>query len=247
MSKITQPFVKAALELSDNGQSKLNEREREVYGLSSTRLRSLINNLCSKPDTNYLEVGTYRGATLISAAYGNPTCKVVGIDNFMYDEREPKRVPPKGYIWDNMKSQLEANLGRYADSGTGLNIKNISFIQSDFQSADLVEFPSFDLCFFDVSPVNAAIYDDFFNLILTKMSATSVVVFSAYSNVSHAKELDEAFSRHADKVDVAWKEQRISNGTSDSTQYFSGIGIFGITKKAIAKPVVKPVAVTKKS
>ena len=105
-TKLTEAFISAALELADNGLSKISERERELFGLSSTRLRSLLNNLCSKENTNYLELGVYKGATIISALYGNPTLKAVGVDNYKYDEREPKKWADEGTIWENIKSKL---------------------------------------------------------------------------------------------------------------------------------------------
>ena len=39
--------------------------------------------------------------------------KVVGVDHFKYDEREANKWAPEGFIWDNMKSQLESNLNMY--------------------------------------------------------------------------------------------------------------------------------------
>ena len=47
MGKITKEWVQAALALADKGQAKLTERERELFGLSSVRLRALINNVCA--------------------------------------------------------------------------------------------------------------------------------------------------------------------------------------------------------
>ena len=47
MGKLNHDWVKASLEMADNERSKLSERERELHGLSSTRLRCLINNLCA--------------------------------------------------------------------------------------------------------------------------------------------------------------------------------------------------------
>ena len=47
MGKLNHEWVKASLEMADNERSKLSEREREIHGLSSTRLRCLINNLCA--------------------------------------------------------------------------------------------------------------------------------------------------------------------------------------------------------
>lgn len=245
MAKITQPFVQACLEMSDNERSKISEFEKDLFGLSSIRLRCFINNLCSKDNTNYLEIGTYKGATLVASIFGNDKTKAVGVEHFLYDEREPKRWAPEGFIWDNMKSQLETNLNRYENNDDGLNHGKVSMIQGDFQDVDWFDQPKFDVCFFDVTPVNAALYDSFFTKVLPAMLPESVVVFSNFSNVEHSEDLDKALLRHQDKVSVEWKEQRISSALSDSTAYYSGIAVLGLKKKAVVKPAPpKPTANT---
>ncbi len=35
-------------------------------------MHRLLNNLCKPADTNYLEVGTYHGSTVVAASYDNP-------------------------------------------------------------------------------------------------------------------------------------------------------------------------------
>lgn len=233
MAKLTQEFITAVLELSDVGQSKISERERELFGISSPRLKALINNLCSKEGTNYLELGVYKGSTLISAAYGNLTAKLVGVENYSYDEREPKRTAPEGQIWENMKTQLASNIKRYEELGVPLNPDNITIVESDFQTVDWKAHPKFDVCFFDIVPANKETYKAFFDTTLTALSSEAVIVFSNYSNVKNAKELDEVIADNAHKFDVQWKKQRISGGLSDHTQYHSGVLIVGIKKKIV--------------
>ena len=233
MSKITLAWVRAALELADNERSKITEREKELYGLTSLRVKALLNNLCAKDNINYLEIGTYKGSTLLSALYGNEKTKAVGVENFKYDDREPKKRAPNDGIWENMKSQLHSNIDRYRDPDSGVNTTNISIIEGDFETVDLSKFPKFDLCFFDVSPVNAATYDAFVNNIVPSLLPDSVVVFTNYSNESHANELQDMFARHKDKLTMQWSEHRISGGLSDSTKYYSGVLVAGIRKKAV--------------
>jgi hypothetical protein len=234
MVKITQEFVTAVLELSDVGQSKISEREVELYGITSPRLKALINNICSKEDTNYLELGVYKGSTIISAAYGNLTAKLVGVENYSYDEREPKRIAPEGTIWENMKSQLLANIERYKDPGVPVNTDNINIIQSNFQDVDWKGQPKFDVCFFDIVPANRETYQAFFDTTLQALSSQAVIIFSNYSNVKNAKELDEVIADNEHKFEVQWKKQKVSGGLSDHTHYHSGVLIIGIKKK-IAK------------
>lgn len=229
-TKLTEAFIEAALELADSGVSKLSEREREIYGLSSTRLRSLLNNLCSKEGTNYLELGVYKGATIISAMYGNPKLKAVGVDNYRYDEREPKKWAAENTIWENVKSHLHDNLERYKDSDMSVNIDNLTIIEDSFENIDWTKQLKFDLCFFDINPANEKEYDNFFTKVLTSMKTESVIIFSNYSNDKNANLLKAALDKYSNLFEVKWKKQRISSGLSDSTQYYSGILILGLKR-----------------
>lgn len=233
MVKITQEFVTAVLELSDVGQSKISERERELYGISSPRLKALINNICSKEGTNYLELGVFKGSTIISAAYGNLSTKLVGVENYKYDQNEPKRTAPEGTIWENMKTQLNSNIKRYEELGVPVNTNNITIIESDFQDVDWKSYPKFDVCFFDVVPADKETYKVFFEKTLSALSSEAVIIFSNYSNVKNAKELDEIIADNNHKFDVQWKKQRVSGGLSDHTHYQSGVLIIGIKKKIV--------------
>lgn len=232
MGKITLNWVKASLQQADNERSKIGDRERDIYGLSSIRLKCLLNNLCAVDNINYLEIGAYKGATLLSALLGNPKTKALAIDHFRYDDREPQKWAAEGQIWENVKSQLHSNLNRYKDPDSGVNVDNILVLEKDFRQVDWAKQPKFDLCFFDVHPINAEIYDSFFENTLTALAPEAVVVFSNFSNETHAKELLTALDRHADKITVQWKEQRISSGLSDATNYYSGIMIAGLKQTA---------------
>lgn len=233
MTKITKEFIAAALELADIGQSKLTEREREIFGLSSVRLKAFLNNICSKPDTKYLELGVYKGSTIISAVFGNPTCKAMGVENFKYDEREPKKLAPEGTIWTNMKSQLEDNISRYVSSEK-IKADAITIIESDFRDLELEKSQKFDVCLFDVSPSTAEMYDDFFTKIYPHMALESVVIFMNYSNETTARMIQAAVEKYSDKFTITASESRISSGLSDATKYYSGILVLG-TKKKITK------------
>jgi predicted O-methyltransferase YrrM len=63
------------------GVSKVPESVLAIHGLSSAMNRRLLNNLCSFDDCHFLEVGTFYGATALSASYGNHG-RFITIDNF---------------------------------------------------------------------------------------------------------------------------------------------------------------------
>ena len=51
--------------------------------MSGTLTRHLYNNICSfENDVRYLEIGTWKGSSLISSLYGNNHVKAVVIDNW---------------------------------------------------------------------------------------------------------------------------------------------------------------------
>lgn len=245
MSKLTHAWVKASLDQADNERSKITEREKELYGASSIRQRCLINNLCAAGSVNYLEIGVNRGATLISAVMGND-CKAVGVENFKYDDRDPDKWAPEGHIHYNMKSQLEANIEKY-DLHPETKIPGaITIVSEDFDKVNYNKHPKFNLCHFDVTPVNQNTYDDFFEKVLPAMAPESVVIFTSQSNAMHAEELNKSILRHQDKCDILYSELRVSGGLSDATKYYSGIRVIGFKKKAAAKATPAKTTVTPK-
>ncbi len=62
------------------GQGKLPESILQLEGMSSWSNRFLLNNLCSIPG-RYLEIGSWRGSTFISALYENKLIHGTSIDN----------------------------------------------------------------------------------------------------------------------------------------------------------------------
>jgi hypothetical protein len=73
--------VEAAIARAAAGRSGLGPQALAVDGLSSGPVRHLLNNLCAPPDVSYLEVGTYKGSTLVAASYGNPG-RFTAVDDF---------------------------------------------------------------------------------------------------------------------------------------------------------------------
>ena len=242
--KSDKDFCLEALKMADNERSKPTDRERNrLFGLSTIRQRCLLNNLCSKPNSKFLEIGLYKGATFISALFDNPTVKGVGVEHYLYDDRESPKWAPEGFIWDNMKSHLEANLHIYRHEKDRLNRDNIEIIESAFEEVDWSKQPKFDVVHFDVMPISEKTYDDFFNLVTPALATDSVVVFTQQSNHMYAEMLNAAILKHTDKVTETFKEYRVSGSMSDSTSYYSGVVVVGFKKKVVAP--VKPKTVPK--
>jgi len=67
---------------ADLGISKLTNKILNLEGLSSYKIRHLLNNLLELDDVNYLEIGTWKGSTLTSALFNNKVKNVYAIDNW---------------------------------------------------------------------------------------------------------------------------------------------------------------------
>lgn len=73
--------IKQCIENAEAQKSKLTEKYISTLdGLSSPKVWHLLNNLCAGSNS-YLEVGCYKGSTLLAALYKNPVY-AFAIDNF---------------------------------------------------------------------------------------------------------------------------------------------------------------------
>lgn len=64
-------------------KSKLTIDILNIHGYTSERIRHLLNNIGNAfPNTNYLEIGTWKGATLMSSIYNNSYKNIYAIDNW---------------------------------------------------------------------------------------------------------------------------------------------------------------------
>lgn len=96
-------------------KSKLTEEYiSTLEGLSSPKVWHLLNNLCSGVNS-YLEVGCFKGSTLLAALYKNPVY-AFAIDNFMM---EPKN---RHIFFENTK---ETNFTFYEGDCFSFDVKQI--------------------------------------------------------------------------------------------------------------------------
>jgi len=91
MTTWTHPLVvhvRESISRAARHESKLPPEVMDIVGMSSPKVRHLLNNLCNRPGTRYLEIGTHFGSTLISAIHGNAASldHVTAIDRFVRDD-----------------------------------------------------------------------------------------------------------------------------------------------------------------
>lgn len=93
----------------------------DVEGLSSPAVCNFLNRLVARmdPDESYLEVGTWRGLTLLSAAHGNFGRTCVGCDKFRFCGR----YTGWGFA---AKRALGRNIARYRQAGANVVFHHMS-------------------------------------------------------------------------------------------------------------------------
>ena len=63
--------VQRSIDRASALRSKISEDVLAVPGMSSPKVRHLLNNLCDFEGCNYLEIGSWKGSTVIAAAFRN--------------------------------------------------------------------------------------------------------------------------------------------------------------------------------
>jgi hypothetical protein len=73
--------VEGAIHDAHRGRSRLTPEVRAVPGLTSTLVRHFLNIVCGRGSVNYLEIGSWKGAT-ITAASCNNVGRFTAVDDF---------------------------------------------------------------------------------------------------------------------------------------------------------------------
>ncbi|MEX0595294.1 MAG: hypothetical protein WD512_02260, partial [Candidatus Paceibacterota bacterium] len=119
VSHVQNSIVKA-----DNGISKLSSEVLNIHGMSSAKVRHLLNNLCNKENTRYFEVRVWKGSTWISALYGNRD----NIDDAVAIDNWSRFGGPREEFFENCKKFLPNYAYRvYSENSFSIDLKS-SFI-----------------------------------------------------------------------------------------------------------------------
>lgn len=127
-TKITH--IKNAIELS-----LIDKLPIEIYnidGMSSNKVRNLLNNICNLEGYNYLEIGTWKGSTFVSSLHNNRFNKAYVIDNWSE--------------FGNAKNDFNVNIKKYLNN----RINDIKIMEEDCFSLSLTEINNkIDIYFYD--------------------------------------------------------------------------------------------------
>jgi hypothetical protein len=133
-------FIDECLKKANSDDSTLPAEIFKYLGMSGDRTRRFYNAICSRPNTSYLEIGTWYGSSSISAMYGN-SVNATFIDNW-------------SQFGGNM-THLTTALEKYKGNGT------YRLIESDAWAVNHTDLGLFDVYLYD-GPHE---YDDHYNAI----------------------------------------------------------------------------------
>jgi hypothetical protein len=218
-NKIAQAFMDA-----EGDVSGLTDRERELYGYSGVRTRNLINNLCDiKNDLTYLELGCYRGATLIAATFRNKIT-AYAVDDFTIDTKEGK--PYKETGWSNPRLALDDLMGRYLSRDC--KDSRVQLINSPAMKVNLdtINMP-IDIVHYDLDLHHADINDclTYFAPVLDKHF---VLVISNWNSSGLKDSYQRLLDNDMFEVEIVYSKD---NGhTADTENWYNGVALATVKK-----------------
>ena len=128
MNPLVQRVINA-IDAAVDDNSNFNPVGYDVKGLSSTKVRHFLNNLCNHPGTIYVDAGCYMGSTLFAALMGNVDVKAYAIDDFSDEVVKPKRKDLHGeFDVENPVDEFVKNAETWfnTDCSVGFSIKPIT-------------------------------------------------------------------------------------------------------------------------
>jgi len=182
---ITKPYINKSIELAEAG---LPADIPIVEGLSSNKIRRLLNWLCSADDINYLEIGVHRGSTFIPALWDNDA---VGTCIDIWDSHWALK--------DAQRVDLETNLEEWLPG------RPVNIIEHDMFTVDLTLIPpNVNVFFFDGPHDRDAQYQAF-AYYDPVFADRFVALVDDWNNIESKEETRRAFKDLGYKVRAEWE------------------------------------------
>lgn len=214
--------IEKSLHWADLEVSKLRQDVLDIPGISSNKVKMFLNNLCSLPNSTYLEIGVYRGSTFCSAIYGNDV-KAIGIDNWSAPFITPANPTHKmNSVYkqrtENPKDEFLNNVKKYG------KVESIKVFRANYLDFDYTTIPQVDIIFYD----GETKFFDRYNImkkLISVMKNECIVIFDDWN-----WENDKALQSIKDSGLFIKYQKNIYTTGEDSKNYWNGLGIFVLQK-----------------
>jgi len=235
-------LVDSAISLADKETSKVaNLNVLQVYGLTSSRIKHLIHNLVDNPNTNYLEVGVYRGSTIIVAAVSRCN-SCIGIDNFSYNPYSAETWKQEG--WNNVRNAMHDCIEKYRVQ------HKVKIIEQDVLT-NINKYNNFidtkqDVIFFDIDTFSPEQIENTLGNVLTVGNDTFILLMSNINKDKTVVALKNVLAK--ENITIDHEVLVRSSGRGNDNNWWNGVGVYVLSKPVVPeepKVAVKtPVAKT---
>lgn len=196
-------------------ESKLTQDILNLEGMSSSKVRHLLNNICSTKQT-YLEIGCWKGSTLLSSAFENKNLtEITAIDNFigvLSDDSAPA-----------LANSLRLNIEKYKSQTSHINFYDKDCFEFDLS---LIKQPV-DIYFYD----GRHFYEDQFKAITYYypiLNEESIIIIDDF-NLQEAKLGTEAALKETG-LKILEKYELPARFNGDTELYWNGVLVLKVKK-----------------
>lgn len=220
---MNKDLIETAIHKAGLLQSELkNQQTRNVldlFGLNSPYVQCLLYNLCDTlPSVDALELGVFRGKTLVAIALHPNVKRVDAIDNFSYNYGEENK--PEGH--ENVQITLNDNIKQY-----GVQNK-VHIHKTDFNSIDAKTLgKSINLVHLD-AVLPPKLYSNALELIKPALDTEVLWVLSNYRDLSVKLALDPFIVRS--NLKVMYEKELTSTFSTDDRGWWNGVKVISTQK-----------------
>ena len=189
-------------------KSNVSEKALKIEGLTSNKVKHLLSNICMMPNITYLEVGTYLGATLLSAT--NSTIKSIAIDDWSTPQMSPMKEDIEFDIKENPKELFYKNI-------KGMN--NITVLDEKIEDVMLDSNMSIDVFFYDGDHSK-----DSYKVAFNKLNNNFSDVFIAIIDDYNWKQVEDSINEIYYRYDILY-DNIIRTKGEDPNDFWNGLRI----------------------
>lgn len=239
--------VKDSADLSKKNRTFLPLNCLELFGFTSNKNKILLAHLANHKDVNYMELGIFRGATIVPVALSDCN-KCVGVDSFAYNPYRRPNWKADGYI--EVENAVHDNLERYKVTDKTTIVKN-NILDS------IVEFENIsndnNLVYIDIEPIapiplkvkkdeeqkykrklTSIDYGKLLRNVFDSCEDNFILVIANMNSDQYVKMFNEILLKNKDIKVEDTTLLRNTHGARQDDGWYNGLGVFTISK--ITKP-----------
>ncbi len=216
----------------------------ELFAFTNMRNKILHSNLANFRDVNYLELGVFRGGTIIPV--GLSKCNsCVGIDNFTYNPYRSPRWREEG--WPDVENSIHDNLERYSLLNKVKIVKldvldTITSFSNIFNQNNLVNIDLDPITPISIksengvktkSALNRFDYSNLLKKVIDSCQDNFILSIANINKQSNFDMINEVIHKLPD-IDVKHTNFLREQGRNDNGWY-TGVGLYVISKKVKGK------------